>query len=152
MRSTRKRKLRKHRKTRGGQDPSKGSSKWWQRDWIFKRNVVSTARNQPACRKNAMNWLPSQYDTTKSQKNDGYTQQIISLHGDDKKKRDDQLADLACGTTGDAEMVWSNKGFWYDDQDKKKRVQQHAITKSFRNLIAGLEDEENPERYALDRQ
>ena len=99
-----------------------------------------------------MNWLPSQYDTTKSQKNDGYTQQIISLHGDDKKKRDDQLADLACGTTGDAEMVWSNKGFWYDDQDKKKRVQQHAITKSFRNLIAGLEDEENPERYALDRQ
>lgn len=104
-----------------------------------------------------MNWSSPQYPTTKSGENDNYTEQVLSKYGDRQKKKDDNLADLACGTTGDEEMVWSNKGFWYDDQDKKKRVQQHAITRRFRKLIDDLErekleDEENPERHALDRQ
>lgn len=58
----------------------------------------------------------------------------MSVHNDGKKSDLQHLADFACGDEKD-KMVWSNYGFFYDDLDKEKRLQQHAISQKYREAM-----------------
>lgn len=128
LRKSRKRKLR---KPRGGKP-----SKWWERQWLT--NKVSTDKNKEECRKNAEKWNDHRFESTNedaSRDSDIAVNRVIEAKGDKNKTEVENLADLACGSKGNEEMVWSNFGFWYDDEGKKKRVRQHAITRKFRTLM-----------------
>jgi hypothetical protein len=130
LRKSRKRKLR---KSRGG-----GTSRWDRKNWITQE--VDSEKNREECRANALKSNPEHHlriDSrlkTLDERNSELSSDVMFVHNDKNKTYPQNLADFACGDEKD-KMVWSNYGFFYDDLDKGKRLQQHAISQKYREAM-----------------